>query len=386
MIARNLTKAVLAFALGLMASGLKPSSLAQTPGDADGAQVWMTRMEEALGGKTAIAGLTSLNVSASCSGPGGPFETEVASFRSDWVWFRQTHGDETTEIWSGPERTWSIGESGVIEDLGPDVRFFVRAHEFHFVILELASRFSGHRIGPPATIRGHACTTLLMEDEMGQNASICLSNATHLPVMLEMNPEGAAGAVRIYFEDWETKVGIRFFRGFDLTEGSDRTFRYDYQSIEPNVVSALRFVKPVSQDRRDEQRALLAVLEEGRRAHLETDVALLVKGIGDELFDISSGVIRRQTRSEVEALFARVFDGAVYDRWEDTEPPRIKWSADGTLAWVARRVSVSRSSVDADGKERQSSFVCAYSSTYVKQDGAWKMTSVTSTFLPDSGN
>jgi len=226
--------------------------------------------------------------------------------------------------------------------------------------------------------------TLLMEDELGQNASVYLSNKTHLPVMLEMNPEGAAGPVRIYFGDWKAKAGVLFFHGFDLTEGSDRTFRYDYRSIEPNVVSALQFIEPVPPELRDDQRSLVTVLAEGRRAHLETDVALLVKGVGDELIDISSGVIRRQAHSEVEDLFEQMFDGATYEHWEDTQPPWIKLSADGTLAWVARRVSVSRSSVDADGTKRQSKFVCAYSSTYEKQNGAWKMTSVTSTFLPDS--
>ena len=360
--------------------------LAQEPNDADGAQVWMTRMQQALGGETALAGLTSLTVTASCSGPRGAFETEVASFRSDWVWFRQTRGDASTEIWSGPERTWSIEANGQIKDHGPGIRFFVRSHEFHFLLLELATRFTGHRIGPTTTIREQPCTTLLMEDEMGQDASICLSNVTHLPVMLEINPEGAAGPVRIYFEGWESKAGIRFFHGFDLTEGSDRTFRYDYQSIEPNVVSGLQFVEPTSPSRRDDQRALLAILEGDRRAHLETDVARLVGNVGDELLDVSSGVIQRRTRSEVEDLFERVFDGAAYERWEDTEPPRLKVSADGTLAWVTRRVEVRRSSVGADGQEQRTSFISAYSSTYEKRDGSWKMTSVTSTFLPDSPN
>jgi ketosteroid isomerase-like protein len=381
MIGKNIAAAGLAVVLGVFTSGGQPS-LAQPSGSADRVHELMTRMEQALGGETALADLTGLAVTASCSGPDGAFETEVTSFRPHWVRFRQTRGDAATEIWSGPERTWGIDTDGQIKDYGPGVRSFVRGHEFHFLLFELATRFTDHRMGPATTIRDQPCTTILMKDDMGQDASICLDKETHLPVTLELNPEGAAGAVRIYFENWESKAGVLFFYGFDLTEGSDRTFRYDYQSIEPNVASALQFVEP-SPHRHDDQSTLLAVLEDERRAHLETDVARLVANIADELLDVSSGAIYRRTRSDVQELFEQMFAGATYQRWEDTEPPRVKISADGSLAWVTRRVAVRRSSVNGDGVEQRTSFVCAYSSTYEKHDDRWKMTSVTSTFLSE---
>jgi hypothetical protein len=357
--------------------------------DEDAQQI-IAQMLDALGGKQAINDLRSLAVTAACSGPGGAFRTEVDSFRPGLVRFRQSSdqnsGDGANEIWSNPDRTWSLDSEGRAKEHAPGVRQFVRSHEFHFEIMEVLERFSGHRMGKTANLRDQACTTVLMEDHAGQNASLCISNETRLPVMLEVNPEGAAGPVRVWFENWQWHDDLRYFHAFDLTEGPDRSFRYDYDSIRPNGASALRFVSPPDPAQRADHNALLSVLEQGRQAHLETDAALLAGDLADQLISVSNGGIYHQTRAEVQAFFTRVFEGANYQIWEDTEPPQIRISGDGNNAWVARRVQVRRSSPASDGTLLESDFVSAYTSTYEKFDGAWKMTSVTSTFLPENAN
>ncbi len=222
-----------------------------------------------------------------------------------------------------------------------------------------------------------------MSDQQSRPASICISDESHLPLMLEMNPAGAASPVRVYFENWQWRDGIRYFWAFNLTEGGpERTFRYDYRDIRPNVLSALEFVEPASAPRQRDQQALLSILDDDQRAHLQTDVALLVSNIADELISVSGGEILRHSRADVAALFTQVFAGATYQYWADTQPPVIRISDDGTLAWVARRVEVRRSSTMTDGLTQQSAFVSAYTSSYQKENGVWKMDSVASTFLP----
>ena len=242
--ARSLTSSWVAVTANLVMLSSGPWLLAQEPAT-EAAAARLAQMELALGGRDAIAALRSLSVSAACSGPDGAFETEVDSFRSRWVRFRQARGGREMTIWSGPEHTWAIDPDGQVVEHDSGIRDFVRAHEFHALVLEMATRFSGHRLRESVTIRGETCTSLVMEDEVGQPASVCISETTHLPVRLEMNPGRAAGPVRIFFEDWEERDGIQLFRGFDLTEGPDRTFRYDYRSIRPNVVSALEFIRPL---------------------------------------------------------------------------------------------------------------------------------------------
>ncbi len=53
------------------------------------------------------------------------------------------------------------------------------------------------------------------------------------------------------------------------------------------------------------------------------------------------------------------------------------------MAWVMRTVRVRRQAPAADGQKVLQEFTSAYTATYEKQGDAWKMTSVTSTFLPE---
>lgn len=125
-----------------------------------------------------------------------------------------------------------------------------------------------------------------------------------------------------------------------------------------------------------------AVLDAHREAHLRTDASALSEGVADTLLGIDAGMIREQSREQVKRMFESYFEGATYHAWQDTEPPRISISADGTMAWVARRVRVDREEPASEGGARRQ-FVSAYTSTFERsQDGRWRMTSVTSTFMP----
>ena len=128
--------------------------------------------------------------------------------------------------------------------------------------------------------------------------------------------------------------------------------------------------------------ALDSMLAEGRTAHLETNAEQLAAGLADTLISIDAGVISRQPRDSVRAMFDRYFAGASYRTWEDVQPPVVQISDDNSLAWVARVVCVDREEPVAGGQRRRRTFVSAYSATFVRRSGRWTMTTVTSTFLP----
>jgi hypothetical protein len=334
------------------------------------------RMLQRLGGSTALAGVRSLSIEADCRGPGGEFTTRVDSFRPGHAYFRQVHPERTTEVWSTPDRSWARGADGTFADLAPAVRSFVRGHEFHLLLFEIAERFSNHRdAGDSADV---GCSRVTMTDEDGRPAEICVA-ADGLPQRLELNPPGAEGAVVIRFADWTEQDGAHYFRSFELTEGSEREFSCRYRTIEPNAVSALRFVPPATGGRA-EQDAILAILRADRRAHLETDAGLIGGHLADELVEVSGGEIRTQTREEVVTFFTQFFQGATYEMWEDARPPEIRVSADWKMAWVARKIRARRMDQGPTGTQVRQSFESAYTATYEKRDGGWKMTSVTSTF------
>ena len=221
-----------------------------------------------------------------------------------------------------------------------------------------------------------------MEDPSGQPASVCLRESDGLPVSLEMNPAGAEGSIHIRFADWREIQGIRYFQSFVLTEGRDRTFTYQYRNLEPNAVAADRFVLPTTRALQSQQDALLEILRDDRKAHLTTDASLISSHVADSLVEVYAGEFNTRSRSQVEASFRAQLDDATYEMWEDVVPPVIRLSADATMAWVIRRVAVRRRAADASGQSMIQQFTSAYTATYEQQKGEWRMTSVTSTFLP----
>jgi hypothetical protein len=58
-------------------------------------------------------------------------------------------------------------------------------------------------------------------------------------------------------------------------------------------------------------------------------------------------------------------------------------SDDNSLAWVSRVVCVNREELAPEGGRRRRLFLSAYTATYGWKDDGWRMTTVTSTFLPE---
>ncbi len=131
----------------------------------------------------------------------------------------------------------------------------------------------------------------------------------------------------------------------------------------------------------DDLSALHRILEDERRAHLETDAELLVSHVADTLVSVEDGRVTRVPRAELARRFAAYFEGATYRAWDDVESPLIRLSADGRMAWVARRVAVERREADPSAPDTR--FGSAWTATYEKGGGRWLMTSVTSTFARD---
>jgi hypothetical protein len=130
---------------------------------------------------------------------------------------------------------------------------------------------------------------------------------------------------------------------------------------------------PVDLDR--ERAALLEMHRREIRAHIERDAAWIGATTAEEFVSATGGRIDRTTRKDVQSFFEKYLEGATYPVYEDLEPPIIRISDDGSMAWILSRMKVRRIE---DGAER--SFVYAGIMTYEKRDGAWVRVSNASTF------
>jgi hypothetical protein len=190
-------------------------------------------MLDALGGRDAIARLASLRVVADGRGPAGDFRTEMESIRPDSVVFRQSSARGTSAVGSGPRGAWATENGEAVSDTGAG-RAFARGHEFHLLLFEIETRFSGHAPGGEEIVEGRPCARVTMTDENGQPAVLLVDRESGLPRLLELNPRGARGVVRVSFGDWRVIDGLRYFGAFTLTEGPNRAFTWHYTEIVPS--------------------------------------------------------------------------------------------------------------------------------------------------------
>lgn len=132
-------------------------------------------------------------------------------------------------------------------------------------------------------------------------------------------------------------------------------------------------------DLQKEQGALLAIHEAGKKAHVETNVELLMADTGDSFFNVSRGKIYTNSRVEVEQFFQEYFKDATYHKYEDLQPPIVRISGDGSLGWIISRVQAKRSQV-VDGESADQEFVHAGIMLYEKRAGKWIRIGSVSTF------
>jgi len=127
---------------------------------------------------------------------------------------------------------------------------------------------------------------------------------------------------------------------------------------------------------------LLRIHAQDRQAHFGLDPELILEHQGEPFVTVGNGRIDEASRDEVGAHFARYFAGAAYTEWDDLEPPRVRISADATLAWMIVRNRVLRSQTQPDGTVVQRQFVYAGLTGYVKRNGTWYRIANVSTFEP----
>jgi hypothetical protein len=129
-----------------------------------------------------------------------------------------------------------------------------------------------------------------------------------------------------------------------------------------------------------ERMELLNVHETDRRAHFATDIDLLLSHGTKEFIMVARGQIDTTTPAQMRGQFKRYFEDATYYAWDDLNPPIIRISKDGTLAWMITRVHVRRVQRDSTGTGQEREFVYAGIMTYEKLDGKWLRTANVSTF------
>jgi hypothetical protein len=213
-------------------------------GDPLSAEQVIDNMQAATASERARNAIQSLTTTADCTGPEGEFETTVTSIRPDTVYFRQASARAITELWSTPERTWGGNAGEEYQLLTPRVRDFIRAQEFHLMIIDLESRFADFELLGQRESEGKECLAVSMKDDTGRDASLCIRTHDWLPAELRLDRVSATGPVTITFGDWRKTDGLNLFHSMRLIEEPERVFTYDFVDISINTFAYEMRVPP----------------------------------------------------------------------------------------------------------------------------------------------
>ena len=221
--------------LGLAA--LLAASCAATVTDSQKeAMVILERAETLLGGPEKLAAIVTLQVTAACSGPRGPYQTTIASRSNGDLYFRQVFprwGERRGGLVG--DQYWRQELHGEVETIDRRLAMVMRFHDFHRLIINMDHRFSRLEAAEKEAFFGVEAQKVEMLDELGQPAAAYFSESIGLPLGFAItDPERPDSAfITVRLGKWQQVGDVILFKQAILDEG-DYTFQFNYIDIRLN--------------------------------------------------------------------------------------------------------------------------------------------------------
>ncbi len=130
-------------------------------------------------------------------------------------------------------------------------------------------------------------------------------------------------------------------------------------------------------DLEKEKKAILALHNEQKKAHLEKDIDLLLGDGSDDFIEVNRGVVKKPTREESRTRFQSYFDAVDFVKWDDVSPPVFSFSDDATMATtIVQKIVITKQKLE---NNRLDTAYYAWLAIYQKNKDKWKMTRMAST-------
>ena len=200
------------------------------------AVVILERALTLLGGAEKLAAIETLQVTATCMGPRGPYQTHIASRSNGDLYFRQVFpkwGERKGGLVG--DQYWRQELHGEVETIDHRLAMVMRFHDFHRLVINMERRFSRLEAAENETFFGVEAQKVEMRDELGQPAAAYFSASIGLPLGFAITdpdrPDSAFITVRL--GKWQQVGDVILFKQAILDEG-DYTFQFNYVDIRLN--------------------------------------------------------------------------------------------------------------------------------------------------------
>jgi hypothetical protein len=126
-------------------------------------------------------------------------------------------------------------------------------------------------------------------------------------------------------------------------------------------------------DHEADKQAILKAYEGIREAHLKHDGKAFLAPYDAEWLRVSDGEVEKQNRATEIPKVQAYLDGVKFEELKEVEAPRIKVSADGTMAWFVGHVRVRATEKIEKGKVKRLDFDAAWVNVWEKKAEGWRI-------------
>lgn len=126
-------------------------------------------------------------------------------------------------------------------------------------------------------------------------------------------------------------------------------------------------------DLEKEKQAILQIEKKQRDYHFRKNAVLFSSVLSDSFLSVNKGSISMPTRKENTEKISQYFNSVEFIKWDDVQPPVIRFSNDGSLAYVTvqKEVIIQKESI-------LDTTHFAWVSIYKKGPGGWQIDCVAS--------
>lgn len=130
------------------------------------------------------------------------------------------------------------------------------------------------------------------------------------------------------------------------------------------------------------EQEILEVHNLSRTYHVEKMVEEFVAQQSEKFMSVSNGNIAKPTKESVVKRFTNYFNNVEFEKWDDVNPPIIRFSNDYSMAYTLVDKEVILTYVNDENQKARESTKFAWVAIYTKQNGEWKVDCVASTNKP----
>ncbi|MDY8136156.1 hypothetical protein [Aquimarina sp. 2201CG5-10] len=208
-------------------------STANTEASAKDASVILKKAQEAIG---IIPQEGTVYAMADCKGPIGDFKTLLFSGVSDGrMEQRSVNGHSIRK--HGKTNSWTFSVDSQKENQNPEdfTKYFIKAHEFHWLSLRPQDRFSNPVFIEFTEFTNRTAFKIRFDDGLGRYAYFYYDFESYLPLGFESATDSQENMVKVIFDDWKSLQDTKVFYKLTIEEG-DQLWQYNFTDIKINTL------------------------------------------------------------------------------------------------------------------------------------------------------